>query len=108
MSARGMLDGAELNAAAEMLKVLAHPCRLRLLQLLAERELPVNTLVELSGEQQSTISGHLRRMKISGVLESEHRGREVWYSLKNPCVLSLLNCMSKYYGGCTAKMEDNK
>jgi DNA-binding transcriptional ArsR family regulator len=101
-----MLDDVQLTEASEMLKLLAHPCRLRLLEFLAERELPVNTLVELTGEQQSTISGHLRRMKIGGVVASEHRGREVWYSLENRCVVSLLNCMNKYYGVCTAKIEE--
>ena len=93
----GLLSDSQLEHAAEMLKLLANPCRLHLVQLLERESMPVNTLVELTGSQQTTVSGHLRKMKICGIVNSEHRGREVWYRLENECALSLLNCMTKYF-----------
>jgi len=100
-----MLSDEQLENAAEMLKMMAHPCRLRLLQLIEKGSVPVNALVEMTGSRQATVSGHLRRMKICGVVEAEHRGREVWYSLSNPCALSLLKCMTKYYAKPAIKQE---
>ncbi len=91
------LTSSQLDYASEMLKLLANPCRLRLVQLLERESLPVNTLVELTGSQQATVSGHLRKMKMYGIVNSEHRGREVWYRLENKCALSLLNCMTNYF-----------
>ncbi len=92
-----LMSDSQLEHASEMLKLLANPCRLRLVQLLERESLPVNTLVELTGSQQATVSGHLRRMKMYGIVSSEQRGREVWYRLENKCALSLLNCMTNYF-----------
>lgn len=92
-----LMSDSQLEHASEMLKLLANPGRLRLVQLLERESMPVNTLVELTGSQQATVSGHLRKMKMYGIVNSEHRGREVWYRLENKCALSLLNCMTNYF-----------
>lgn len=98
MKAKKMdLNDEQIENASEMLKLMAHPCRLKLMQLLDGGSMPVKKIVDLTGTQQATVSGHLRRMKIYGLVDAEHRGREVWYSLRNPCALSLLKCMKNYY-----------
>lgn len=87
------LSDDQLENAAELLKMLAHPCRLKIILLLCKRSMAVNEIVEETDSVQATISGHLRRMKIYGIVESEHKGREVWYSINNRCAVALLQCV---------------
>ncbi len=92
-----LLDADQLGYAAEMLKMLAHPLRLQIVQLLRDGSLPVKDLVEKTGSPQATVSGYLRKMKLYGLVESTQRGQEVWYGIKNECVISLLVCICNYY-----------
>lgn len=91
---RGGLTAAYLEEIAQLLKMLAHPHRLKLVEIMErEKEIPTHRLIDETGLPQSAVSLHLNHMKRMGLLQSERRGREVWYQIKDPRVLSLLNCI---------------
>jgi len=79
----------------EVLKALAHPVRLGLVETLADRRLCVNELAELFPVDRTTISKHLALLKEAGVLEDERMGREVYYTLRIPCLQEFLGCLGR-------------
>ena len=80
--------------AAEMLRQLAHPMRLRMVDLLhTTGELPVCEITEYLGIAQATTSQHLNQMRRVGLLKAERRGKAVWYSIADNRPISLLNCI---------------
>ncbi len=84
-----------LERMADVLRVMAHAQRLRLVELLENREAPVHELTAALGVPQATVSQHLNRMRAVGLMASERRGKEVWYRIANPDALTILGCMRK-------------
>lgn len=80
---------------AEVFKALGHPTRLWIVQQLADGEHCVCEFVEAVGADFSTISKHLSVLKQAGVIEDDKRGKSVYYRLACPCVLKMLDCVSK-------------
>lgn len=76
-----------------ILKALAHPTRLFLVEALAERERCVCELTDHVGDDISTVSKHLALLREAGVLCSERRGQQIFYRLKVPCVLDVFGCI---------------
>lgn len=77
---------------ARVIKALAHPSRLFIVDRLSEREHCVNELTALIGSDMSTISKHLSVLKNAGVVQDERRGASIYYSLRIPCILSFFKC----------------
>ncbi len=77
----GVPADVDFDTASELLKALAHPVRLRIIELLSSGELCVKRLEELLGVSQPSVSQHLRRLKYGGLIESERRGHLVCYRL---------------------------
>lgn len=91
---RGRLRIETLERAAHILKMLAHPQRLRIVEILErEQEVPVHALVEETGFPQAVVSQHLNQMRRIGLLAGRRQGREVRYSITDPRTLSILNCI---------------
>jgi ArsR family transcriptional regulator len=91
------ISPAKLIKIAEVLKTIGHPVRIEILSLLESHErLTVNEIQEkISVEiEQSMLSHHLIKMKDKGVLKCEKEGLYVFYSLKEPNISGLLDCMS--------------
>ncbi len=85
-----------LARMADVLRVLAHRDRLRIIEQLDRLgEQPVNELVNALGLPQATVSHHLSRMKAAGLVSAERREREVWYRIENPDSLTILECIRK-------------
>jgi DNA-binding transcriptional ArsR family regulator len=72
---------APFDDAADVLRALAHPIRLRIVDLLESGELCVKRLEQLLGVSQSSVSQHLSRLRYAGLIESERRGHLVCYRL---------------------------
>ena len=88
------LSPEAVGNAADILRTLAHPMRLRIIDLLnAADELPVCGITEYLGIAQAATSQHLNHMKRVGLIRSERRGKEVWYSVADPRPIALLNCI---------------
>lgn len=82
-----------LTARAAILKAMAHPTRLYILEELAQGERCVCELHADTGADISTVSKHLSVLKNAGIVEDEKRGLQVFYRLRCPCILSFLGCV---------------
>jgi DNA-binding transcriptional ArsR family regulator len=79
--------------AAEVLKAVAHPLRLQIVEALEGGEKSVGEIVEALGEKQAITSQQLNLMKDRGVLASRRDGAKVFYRILNPNVIRVLNCV---------------
>jgi DNA-binding transcriptional ArsR family regulator len=84
------LSGPTLREAAELLRLLGHPVRLRLLECLAEGETVVGDLAEAVGRPAHDVSQHLHRLRAKGVVARRRQGRSVRYRLRDRHVLGIL------------------
>lgn len=88
------IDTNSLEKGAFILKTIAHPVRLAIIQLLEKNEeLSVSEVTESTGEEQSAISHHLINMKLKGILSSRKDGNKVFYFLKEKDVVKVLSCI---------------
>lgn len=78
---------------AKILKAMAHPSRLFIIDQLSRQEQCVNELTDMIGADVSTVSKHLSVLKDAGIVEDEKRGLQVWYKLKVPCILNFFGCI---------------
>jgi DNA-binding transcriptional ArsR family regulator len=76
----------------KVIKALAHPSRLYMVDKLSERAHCVNELTALVGCDMSTVSKHLSVLKNAGVVQDEKRGTAIYYSLSVPCILNFFKC----------------
>ena len=81
------------EAKAKVLKALAHPTRLWMAEQLEGGERCVCEFVDKVDADFSTISKHLSVLKNAGIVADEKRGKQVYYTLKVPCVLNFMNCV---------------
>jgi DNA-binding transcriptional ArsR family regulator len=77
---------------AEILKALAHPLRIAILDFLKDGEQCVCDIAKHIGSERSNVSRHLAIMVSCGVLEYRKEGLNVIYSLKARCILDFLEC----------------
>lgn len=85
---------ARYEARAKVIKALAHPTRLFIIDRLAqEGEKCVCDLTGLIGADMSTVSKHLALLKDAGILQDEKRGSMVFYRLRVNCVLGFFECI---------------
>ncbi|MFN3489006.1 MAG: ArsR/SmtB family transcription factor [Emticicia sp.] len=88
------INKEKFEKAAYILKAVAHPTRLAIIQLLDVQEnLMVNEICERLKCEQSLISHHLINMKLRGILQSHKDGLNVYYSLKEREITNLLTCI---------------
>ena len=97
-----LTDLKALGEAAECLRTLAHPHRLRMVQMLLQRDFPVGDLAEACGLPSAMASEHLRLMQRCGLLTSEKDGRKVFYRVAEPHLKSILRCIEVRFGAGTA------
>ena len=83
-----------LEAQARVIKALAHPTRLFLVEELCNEERCVCDLTEMVGSDVSTVSKHLALLRQAGIVKDEKRGKQVFYSLRMGCALDLTSCAS--------------
>jgi DNA-binding transcriptional ArsR family regulator len=88
-----------LAQAAECLRTLAHPHRLRIVELLLGGRYTVGELAESCGIPSHMASEHLRLMQRCGFLTSEREGRIVYYAVVEPHLASIMNCIAARFGG---------
>jgi len=90
-----MKDDIKYEAMAVIMKAMAHPTRLFILDMLNQREHCVCELQEQIGADMSTVSKHLSVLKNAGIIDSRKQNNQVFYSLLCPCVLDFYQCMTK-------------
>lgn len=88
------IQANKIERIAEILKTVAHPTRLSILQMFKVREtITVNEIAAELIVQQPIVSHHLGKMKDKGVLQASREGRTMHYSLTDRHMLNLLDCM---------------
>lgn len=93
------LNLASLTKAAECLRILAHPGRLQIVQmLLTGKNYSVNDIAETCELAQPVTSDHLRLMQRCGFLSSVRNGRTVYYSITEPHLKDIMACIQKRFG----------
>lgn len=84
---------ALFEARAKVVKALAHPTRLFIVDELSRGKRCVCELTELVEADMSTVSKHLAILKGAGLVIDEKRGLQVHYRLKVPCILNFFKCV---------------
>lgn len=87
-----------LSQAAECLRTLAHPHRLRMVQMLLQGKYTVGELAEACEIPSHMASEHLRLMQRCGFLTSEKDGRKAYYQVAEPHLASILSCIEARFG----------
>jgi ArsR family transcriptional regulator len=86
---------AHFEARARIVKALAHPSRLFIVDELSRHERCVAELTEMVGADMSTVSKHLSVLRAAGIVRDERRGAQVIYHLRVPCVLKFFDCVGE-------------
>ena len=84
---------AQFRDQARVMKALAHPTRMFIVDELSRGERCVCELTDMIGAEMPTVSRHLSLLKGVGLVDDEKRGAKVYYRLRVPCCLSFLKCV---------------
>ncbi|MDY0239011.1 MAG: metalloregulator ArsR/SmtB family transcription factor [Bacteroidales bacterium] len=84
---------AHLEARARVLKAMAHPSRLLIIEELEKTERSVCELTAMIGADISTVSKHLSVLRQAGIVADDKRGNQVYYRLRIPCMLKFFACV---------------
>ncbi|MFI4859842.1 MAG: ArsR/SmtB family transcription factor [Phycisphaerales bacterium JB063] len=93
-----LLDLEVLEQAAECLRVVAHPHRLRMVQMMLHGRYTVGELAEACDIQSHAASTHLRLMQHCGLLGAEKEGRRTYYTVTEPHLADLMACVEGRFG----------
>lgn len=88
-----------LEQAAECLRTLAHPHRLRMVQMLLRGRYTVGELAEACSIPSHMASEHLRLMQRCGLLSSEKDGRKAYYQIAERHLANIMTCIEERFGG---------
>ncbi|MCA9738130.1 MAG: metalloregulator ArsR/SmtB family transcription factor [Gemmatimonadota bacterium] len=86
-------DPAVLRRAAEIIRMLGHPERLKIVEVLERGETTVTEIQEAVGLPQASVSQHLARLRGCDVVASRRDGVHVHYRIIEPKVSHILNCI---------------
>ena len=87
-----------LGEAAECLKTLAHPVRLRMVQMVLHGRYTVGELAEVCEIPSHMASEHLRLMQRCGLLTSEREGRRMYYRVVDLHLKDMMRCIEERFG----------
>lgn len=96
---------ARYKAQARVLKALAHPSRLLMVEELSRGERCVCELAKLVGAEMPTVSRHLALLREAGIVDDEKRGVQVFYRLKTPCVMNFFQCLAAVRSGAATEQD---
>ena len=86
------MNYAEAEARAGILKAVAHPIRVLMLDALSRGSCCVNDLMGIAQVGQSTISRHLAQLKRAGIVTEQREGNRIIHHLACPCMLRAVDC----------------
>ncbi len=89
----------DIERAAQSMKAMSHPLRLKILCTLGDREVSVQEIVEQVGTSQSNISQHLAILRDKGILASRKDANRVFYRVSDARTLRLIDMMREVF--CT-------
>jgi ArsR family transcriptional regulator, zinc-responsive transcriptional repressor len=90
------LEMSDLEQCARALRVLAHPHRLKIVELLMGGQLSVGDLAEAVGLAPSAVSQHLSHMRAHGILGVNREGRTAYYRVEDPSAKNVIDCIRRH------------
>lgn len=87
-----MINFSEAELRVKIIKAMAHPVRLMVIEFLRGGERPFSAIFNLFQLDKSTISKHLLVLKDAGIVSSRKSGTETIYKLEVPCVADFFKC----------------
>jgi ArsR family transcriptional regulator, arsenate/arsenite/antimonite-responsive transcriptional repressor len=81
------------EARASIIKAMAHPSRLLIIDELSKHERCVGEITAVVGADTSTVSKHLLVLKNAGLVDDEKRGQMVYYTLTCSCIPKFISCI---------------
>lgn len=93
------------EARARIIKAMAHPTRLFVVDELSKGERCVCELRDMIGADISTVSKHLSVLKDAGIIEDDKRGQQVFYRLRVPCILNFFGCVEDVLAANAKRMS---
>lgn len=93
-------------AHAEIVKALAHPTRLFILDELSRGERCVQELTVRIGDDMSTVSKHLAVLRHVGILTDDKRGLKVFYRIRTECILQAFSCIENVLAARVAEAAE--
>jgi DNA-binding transcriptional ArsR family regulator len=93
-------------AKAELFKALAHPARIRSLEILADGERSVSELQPLVGIEMSHLSQQLGVLRRAGLVSTRREGSTVHYAIKDPLLVDLLAVARQLLLGSLSETRD--
>lgn len=103
-----LLPMESLEQAAECLKTLAHPHRLRMIQMLLQGRYTVGELAEACGIPSHMASEHLRLMQRCGFLSNEKEGRKAYYKIVERHLAVFMACIEERFGSQSSELSVTK
>jgi DNA-binding transcriptional ArsR family regulator len=97
-SKTNLLDMEALGHAAACLRTVAHPHRLRMIQMLLGGSYTVGELAEACNIPPSGASEHLGKMRDRGLLTGRREGRSIYYEISEQGLRSIMDCIEKRFG----------
>ncbi len=89
-----VIEKEKLETVAFVLKTIAHPLRIGIVNLLGNtKEMSVTEICEKLKSEQSLTSHHLQNMKLKGILGSRREGKNIYYNLRVTEVTSVIHCI---------------
>ncbi|MCX5813551.1 MAG: metalloregulator ArsR/SmtB family transcription factor [Proteobacteria bacterium] len=89
-----MISFEEAEIRSRIIKALAHPVRLMIVEVLKDGETPFSKLNNLFESDKSTVSKHLLVLKEAGIVSSRKSGLEMFYKLEVPCITDFFSCVT--------------
>lgn len=93
-----LIDWEALGQAAECLRTLAHPVRLRILQMILHGRYTVGELADACEIPSHMASEHLRLMQRCGLLTSKREGRRTYYQVAKRHLEDIMVCIGMHFG----------
>ena len=82
---------------ASIFQAMSHPTRIAILEVLRDRELSARTIQEKLGVEQANLSQHLAILRNRQIVSSRKDGNQVFYSIRNPMLVEVLDIMRRYF-----------
>lgn len=88
-------DNKNYERKVEILKAMAHPVRLAILEKLKAGDMCACVIADMFESDRTTVSKHLAILKKAGLVDDIKEGRNIIYHLKMPCILDVMPCIEK-------------
>jgi len=100
------MGSSKSQTKASVIKALAHPVRLALVEMLDRGEKCVCELVEAVDAERTSVSKHLAILKNTGIISDRREGVSIFYRLEVPCILRFLDCIDAVMESNVKKTEE--